>query len=410
LFKLILHNVYKHKFLFILIGIMVILLTFYLLIGLNTVFSVSESLVRALSDNLTGDVIITSSGTKRMDIMNKDGEDRIANVAGWEDVLMFLRDLDMVDNASPRLRVWGIIRSDLNIFSMLITGIDPLSDPDLLPNRMLDEGRWLQNSNEINLYFRHSDYLSVFKGDTLGVTVQTLDGYANFDTAELVGILDYQDLEFYTDYIFYAFVSLDYLNSLLMTREKTVSEILVRMKDGRSIEDLRKTVGKQFGNKYRFIYPQESSNLTDGIYKLTFFTVYFVAFLLILMVFLCSSFLVSLSIENRRQEIGIYQAMGVNKWRISLLFAGEFLFVMVIFGFIGIVLGLIAMNNISQFGIQATIIPLRLIFGRATLYIQNHIKTFVMIFGILLVAFLSSVLHTTMKLGKLDPVEVMSEL
>ena len=74
MFKLILHNVYKHKFLFILIGIMVILLTFYLLIGLNTVFSVSESLVRALSDNLTGDVIITSSGTKRMDIMNTQEE------------------------------------------------------------------------------------------------------------------------------------------------------------------------------------------------------------------------------------------------------------------------------------------------------------------------------------------------
>ena len=48
--KLILSNVVKHKLLYILIGLVVALLSFYVVIGLDTVFSVSNSLERAIAE------------------------------------------------------------------------------------------------------------------------------------------------------------------------------------------------------------------------------------------------------------------------------------------------------------------------------------------------------------------------
>ena len=87
MFKTIIDNIFKHKFLFILIGVMVVLLCFYLMIGLNTVFSVSESLKRAVSENMTGDVIIASGKAKYLDVITKDGEKKITPLEKWEELL-----------------------------------------------------------------------------------------------------------------------------------------------------------------------------------------------------------------------------------------------------------------------------------------------------------------------------------
>ncbi len=408
--KLIIYNVFKHKFLFILIGFMVVLLCFYLMLGLNTVFSVSESLTRAVALNMTGDVIIASSKAKYLDVITKDGEKKIVPLEKWEELLSYLRTRDYIRNASPRLRVWGLVKSDLNETPMIITGVDPDSEGDLLPNRILQTGRWVKTSNEIAMYYRHSDFLSTTNGAILGIAVQTVDGYENFDTNRLVGIFDYKDLAFYTEFSFYGLVTLDYLNTLLQTKEKTASEIFVSLKDKRRLGKMKSDITSKFGTGFRYILPQDSSNLVNGIYLLTQFSVWFVAVLLIVLVYLCSSFLVNISIETRRQEIGIYQALGVKKMRIALLFGGEFLFVLLIFGIIGIGLGFLAVLNASSNGIEATIIPLQLIFGRSILYIQSYPQTFIMICGILLITVIGSVLTAIVKLARLDPVEVMREL
>ncbi len=284
------------------------------------------------------------------------------------------------------------------------------AEKELLPNRKMDNGYWLTTTNQINLYYRHSDYLNINTGAVVGIGVQTMDGYFNFDPAKLVGVFDYEDLAYYTEFALYAFVSLDYLNSLLMTKEPLVGEIFVRLHQNRNLNSLISDIKNRFGKIYRFILPQDSSNLVSGIYKLTYFTIYFIAFLLLLMVYLCSSFLVNLSIETRRQEIGIYMALGVKKWRIGLLFGGEFLLVMIFFGLLGTLLGLYVMQGISTNGIEATIIPLHLIFGRSILYIQNYPQTFIIITFILLIAFIGNTLYAIQKMSKLDPVEVMRDL
>jgi len=376
---------------------------------MNTVFSVSTSLKRAMVENMTGDLIIVSSGVKRIDVITKDGEKKIIPLEDWESILNFVRSREEVVNASPRLRVWGRVKSELNEIPMIITGVDPSSEPELLPGRKLEVGRWIKATNEIMMYYRHADYLSITNNAELGITVQTVDGYINYDVVKLVGIIDYKELSCYTEFALYGFVSIDYLNMLLMEKEKTVGEILVRLKDENSLKKLEEAIEKQFPGRCRFILPENSANLVNGIYNLTFFMVFFVALLLMIMVYLCSSFLVNLSIETRRQEIGIYQALGVKKWRIGMLFGGEFLLTMIVAGLIGTSLGLYVMKGISSNGIEATIIPLRLVFGRSRLFIQNDPRTFIIIIVVLILAFLGSTLNAILKLTKFAPVEIMRE-
>lgn len=410
MFKLILFNVLKHKFLFLLIGIVVALFCFYLVLGMNTVFSVSDSLRGAVADNLTGHMIITSNKVKQFDMIAMKGEKQIVPLEQWEELLEFLRDKEYIDNASPRLRWRAEIHSDYNMGYFIMVGVDPESEPDLLPARGLDEGDWLETSQDMLMYYRHMDQLNANQGEELGVMIPTVDGYLNADMLTMKGVLEYDDMSFYMDLCRYAFLPLDHLNELITTKEKTAGEIMIRINDFSKIESMKKDIAEKFGDNYRYIEPQDSSPLINGIYTLSYFIVYFVAFLLLIMVYLCSSFIVSVSLEARRKEIGIYQALGVQKWRIGMLFGGEFLTVMLSFGLIGILVGLYFMMGLSKDGISATIIPLKLIFGRSILYIQNKPETVLVTIGFLLAAFLGNIINAIMKLSKLKPIEIMKDL
>lgn len=408
--KLIFKNVYKHKLLYLLIGIIVALLSFYLIIGMNSIYSISESLKKAISENMTGDVIIAPPQVKNLDVMTKSSEKELIPFDNWEAVLAFIRERKQVVNASPRLRVRGLVRSDYNNVSMILTGVDTASEKDLLPRRKLDDGVWIDGPNQINLYYRHADHLSASVGDTLGITLTTKSGYSRFDTAVLAGNFDYSDIDYYSEFAYYGFVTLDYLNSLLGTDRMTVSEIYVRLDHKKDVAALSKELYNRFGINYKMVLPQDSSKLVRGIYQLTHFIIYFVMVILLIMVFLCSSFIVNLSIETRRQEIGVYQAIGVYKWKIGLLFSGEFLIVMLFFGLLGALIALFVMQGVSVNGIKATIIPLHLVFGRSVLFIKNNLETYMITFLVLFLSFVGNVVNAVIQLGKLDPIEVMRDL
>lgn len=410
MWKLIIYNVYKHKFVFYLIGATVLLSSFYLVIGLNTVFSVNRSLIDAVADNMTGDVIIVPREVNRIDIITKDGEKKLINLPRHEELLKYLNGLDYVLAAAPRLRIRGVVRSEDNILPMVIHGIDPEAEKKLLPNRTLESGRWLEKNGEMMLYYRHSDRLSVKLGDKLGINVETLDGYTNFDVADLVGIVDYKDVNFYSEVAFMGYISLDFLNQLLTSDENYVGDIYIRLKKGESVGRLQNDIHSKFGDLYNYVEPQDSAYLIQGIYRLTGFSIYFIAFLLLFMVYLSSSLLVNLSIETRRQEIGIYMALGVPVWRIGILFGGELFIVMIIFGILGTSLAISAMNTLFSSGIEAVIIPLQLIFGRYEVFIVNHMETYISVIALLAIVLLGTTVSAIYKLSKQSPVEIMRDL
>jgi ABC-type lipoprotein release transport system permease subunit len=409
-FKLILNNVFKHKLLYVLIGVIVMLLSFYVVIGLNSVFSISESLEKAIAENMTGDLIIASGKAGNIDIISRSGERELLPLGNWQDLLAFARSRDYVATAAPRLRVPALLRSESNTLPIVLTGVDPASERELLPRRKLDEGEWIGGGGQINLYYRHADTLSALVGDTLGVTVTTAAGYGRFDTLLLAGNIDYSDIDYYSEFAYHGFVSLDWLNGMLMTESPVVSEIHVRMGSGGGAARLEKEIRREFGAGFRFVLPRDSSKLVRGIYKLTRFIIFFVMAILFAMVYLCSSFIVNLSIESRSREIGIYQAIGVRRWTIGLLFSGEFLVVMATFALAGSLVAALVMGKLSAEGIAATIVPLHLVFGRSVLYLQDSLRTYVLAFLVLLLAFAGNAATAVLRMGKLKPAEIGREL
>ena len=98
-----------------------------------------------------------------------------------------------------------------------LIGVDLLPEKKLLPGRTIDSGRWLAEDNEINIYYRHSDVLSIEDGEQTGITVNTINGYINFDTAKLTGRFDYKGLDYYNEYAVNGFVTLEFLNKMILS-------------------------------------------------------------------------------------------------------------------------------------------------------------------------------------------------
>lgn len=408
--KLILNNVLKHKLLYVLIGLVVMLLSFYVVIGFNSMFSISESLERAIARNMSGDLIITAPQVGSFEMISRSGSMRLQSLGRWEEVLAYARSRDYVAAAAPRLRVPAMLRSRDNYLPVILTGVDPRAEPGLLPGRKLDEGDWVSGPGQVNLYYRHADYLSAAVGDRLGVTVTTRTGYSRFDTAVLTGNLDYADIDYYSEFAYYGFVDLGALNSLLMNEKPLATEILVRFGPGGSPARLERELAAAFGDSLAYVLPRDSSTLVRGIYQLTRFIIFFVMAILFAMVYLCSSFIINLSIESRSREIGIYQAMGVRRWKIGLLFSGEFLVVMLLFALAGSGLAAWVMRGLSSQGITASIIPLHLVFGRSVLYIKDALRTYALTFLILFLAFAGNAGTALFRMGRLEMAEIGRDL
>ncbi len=205
-------------------------------------------------------------------------------------------------------------------------------------------------------------------------------------------------------------MTLDYLNGLLMSDAPLVSEIHVRLAPGGSPEQLERDLGSALGPGFRFILPRDSSRLVHGIYKLTGLIAFLVMAILFAMAYLCSSFIINLAIESRSREIGIYQAMGIRRWKIGILFSGEFLVVMAAFALVGSAAAAWVMRGLSSQGIAASIIPLHLVFGRSVLFIRDSPRAYLLTFLVILLAFAGNAAMALFRMGRLEIAEIGREL
>ncbi len=408
--KLILHNILKHKFLFFLFGVLVVVFVFYLMVGLNVLAAVSRSLEISTSENMTGDLLIFPREKKRWDVMTLDGEREVIPLSRWKELVLFLESSQDVEAVSPRLRRWAWMNSDHSELPMILVGVDPEREKNLLVGRSLAQGRWIQEENEALVYYRHADLLYAKVGEILRVGVMTLDGYNNFDMLRLCGILDYEKMETYSDFALYCLVPLSFLSRLVGSEETLVTEVWVKLKDpgkrGRLIREIRRA----FPGYYRFVKPVEAANLLAGVSSMTRLVILSVMGMLLVLVFVCSSFLIHFSLESRRYEIGVYHALGVPRWRMVLLFGGELLVAMVICGALGIWMGVSVLQSMAGTGIEATILPLQVIFGARFLRIAFFPEALWMTGVLLGVVLVGNVLFAFKKLLEFDPLLLLREL
>jgi ABC-type lipoprotein release transport system permease subunit len=411
LFQLIFANINRYRLFSVLIGVLFAIFTFYLVIGLNASFSISASLRDAVADNMTGDIILAPIDARKIDILAKEGERELVLMNSWKTILTYCKQCKEVTAACPRLRVWGMCTSNFNNGPLILTGVDPLEEQKLLPHRFLDEGTFVDSDNQICLYYRHSDFLNANVGDSLGITIPTAaEGYDNFEVVTLKGILDYKDIGYYSEFAIHGIVGLHFLQNMLQLDSLSAGEIFIKLSDKRYSAGFKSDILEKFGKEIRVIEPQNSSVLVKGINTLTQVSICLVAFILLLMVLICSSFLVRVTIDARKKEIGIYQALGVSVVRIGSLIGGEIALVSGFATLLGVSGGLLFLRYFAKEGIEATIIPLQLIFGRERLLITNHPETFIAVAIVFVVTIVFNTVNALYRLSTFDPVEVMRDL
>lgn len=412
--RLILKNIYNHKFIYSLMGLLIVILNFYLIIGINVISTISESLRDAVTDNLSGHMILTSSKRLHYDIITKNQTNELFHLEPWQEMIAFLESKEYVATASPRMAVWGALLSDYNTLPVLLIGIDFEKEKELLPGRFIMEGNWINGLNDIMMYYRHSDRLNIDihreKDRLVGLKLHTIENYERYETVNLTGTLDYRGLEYYTEFSLFCFLPLTTLNNFIRTPKFTVEDIFVRLKSKHFLPILRKQLKERWNDQFKIILPQNSAPLINGVYTIARFATFAIGFLLFLMVFFCSSFLIHINIDTRRKEIGIYRSIGVKKSRLGIMYCGEILFVTLFFGLMGIIMGNFVINSLANKGIDATIVPLNLIFGQSVLFIKHYIYSYIAVGGFLLISVIGNTLNAIIRLGNYNPVEILREL
>jgi len=271
--RLIVGNLWRHRLIFGLVGLLIVLLSLYLSVALSVAFSVSKSLGSAVRDNLTGDAVIMDARVESVEMISPDSARRIELLREPQALLEFVQGHDDVQLASTRLGASAFLRSANNVAPFMLIGQSVERGAALLPHRHLTSGQAPHSEDDIALYYRHADMLSANLSETLNATIKTSDGSERDAPLRLTGLYDYEDLAFYTEFVFAGFMDIDQLRRLQGLAPDATSELHLRLKPGRGLGPLQRDLHTRFSDGYKLVEPQDASALVQGIHALTFVTV-----------------------------------------------------------------------------------------------------------------------------------------
>ncbi|NPV38218.1 MAG: ABC transporter permease [Brevinematales bacterium] len=410
MWRMLLFNIRKHWVMFSLLGVLVMILMFYLLVGLNVMFSLSQSLFFSSRESLVPDMIIVSAEKRSLDIFTLEGEQGFFPLPAGEKLLLFLDTNGLVEKAVPRIRKWAWVSSPRNEGYIVLTGVDPQREKAFFPERRLQRGVWWGSSQDLLLYYRHADFLAMEEKEEAGVGIMNTNGYIVYDTVRLAGLLDYGTMDVYAEFALYGFLPIETMRRLLGVDPEAMEEIWVRLHQPEKWKVLSQMIQKEFGSGYRIIPLKQASSLLSGVFQLIRVMMGSVMLVLLVLVYVCSSFLVRVFVNHRLKEVAIYHAMGIPQWRVVLLFGWEFLTVILFWGGIGYWSGYQVMKRLFSTPIEASLLPLQFLAGRNVLRFDFFPLSGWMAFFLFVCVIVSHLWLIGRFLHQLDPLDLLREV
>lgn len=340
--------------------VVVMIASCLLVVALGQIGGINRTLTNSVTDTLTGHITIKPSSAP-VNFFQFESSRKLPLISS-EDIqttVESIKQLPYVEAAAPRLRFGSLIGDDERSSPAMVFAVDPIleakASPDLanIVSPLAENGGAIISSKLLKKSRLTLDEFIVVFSETPSSSFNA-GQFLLKDTIKTPVLID----EYVNNIVF---IRLDEARNLLYL-DGDASEIVVRLKPGfRSKEqliqaknDIQSILGTDMAylNAYTYSEVESSieniSSIASGMGFIQVGTIMLVMLVTVLI-------LTSISLYERRFEIGALMSIGMTPWRLTLMFMLE-VFIKTAIGFLaGFVLGIIILSIINAVGgIQST--------------------------------------------------------
>lgn len=374
LLSLSIRNLFRHRWRFVINILVVMIASCLLVVALGQIGGINRTLTHSVTNTLTGHIVIKPEAAP-VDFFQFTSSKKLPLIATNDvsKILASLRDLPFVEAASERVRFGSLIGDDNHSEPAMIIAVNPQTEAQVCTD--LTEIVAPLNNGENAVI---SNYLSkktrLNQGESIVVFSETPNDSFNAAEYILADIVDTPVLidEFINNVFF---INIDTAHELLYL-EGEATEIVVRVKpehqNKASINALKQQLNEQLAGDFPYLktyayFDVESSIenisvIAKGMGVIQVGTIILVMLVTVLI-------LTSITLHERRFEIGTLMSIGMTPGKLTNLFMLE-VFLKLIIGYgVGFLLGVTILSGINlSGGIQADTLVDQYIYGGKVMF------------------------------------------
>ena len=360
LFSLSVRNLFRHRWRFVINILVVMVASCLLVIALGQIGGISRTLTQSVTNTLTGHLVIKPQ-IAPVDFFQFTSSKKLPLIATDQvpQVMNRLRDLPYVSAVSERVRFGSLIGDDNTSEPAMIIGVNPDTEASVCTD-LTDIVSLLDNGENAVISRYLSKKTRLDKGQSIVVFSETPNDSFNAFEYTLADIVKTPVLidEFINNVFF---INIDTAHELLYLNGEA-TEIVVRVKPEYQTKEaiiaLRDQLNREFATQfpdlqtYAYFDVETSieniSVISTGLGVIQVGTIILVMLVTILI-------LTSITLHERRFEIGTLMSIGMTPGKLTSMFMME-VFLKLLIGYVaGFVVGVLILSGINlSGGIQAS--------------------------------------------------------
>lgn len=362
-------NLRRHKKRSMMTGIMIGVAALTMLLTLAFSQSIAAKMTDSIVRNYTGNIQIHAPVRGEIQVFMAAADDT-PFLKDSRRILQIARRERDVYEASPRLRLQGLLSNGEDAMGITAIGIDSKRERKVSPKIKVVKGSYLTHGKGILLAKKVAQYFDARIGQEFVIVTTTPDGYTNGISLQLAGIVSAEGMEaFFDDTLVY--MDIHAARRLLYLNRQEVSEVVLALKEGAAEERVIPALEKAYragGLRVRLDRWQDVAGMLSGILMAGVMLPQMALVILLIVVAFGISNTILMAVLERTPEIGTMMALGAKRREIITLFMVETATLGAIAAGIGCLIGAGIIYYLSRVGIPATVEALEFIFGGKRFY------------------------------------------
>lgn len=328
---------------------------------------------------------------------------------GVPQIINQLEKIPGIESVAARYRIFTTLRTSHGIAGVSLVAVNPDNEMNVtaLHNKIID-GEYLNNTkkrNPIVISQKLAEKLDVKVDSKIVVDFITLDSIPVSGLFRVVGI--YKTSNGMFDELF-SFIRDSDLRKIVGFNENQAHEIVVKAENN----DLVDSIKANIENKFPDLDVQTWLNLSPDMAMLVELGD-FMLYLIMLIILLALSFgiinTMMMAVMERRKELGMLMAVGMSKKRVFIMIMLETIFLSVVGAIIGMIIAAILIHYTGNSGLDFSQYAqgFEQVGYSAIVYPELNIKSYLIVFVMVVFVAILACLYPARKALKLKPVEAL---